>query len=125
MLVVIGDLNPKSKNWYSSDRTTYEGNIIETIPSYFGLHQLIHDPTHISSSCKDLIFTSQLNMVVNSGVYSSLHANCHHQFVFAEFDLKNIILHRTNMKYGTTKRLMPFLLDGQFMNLIGIELSQI
>ena len=27
-------------------------------------------------------------MVVNSGVYSSLHANCHHQIVFAKFDVK-------------------------------------
>ena len=91
MLVVIGDLNAKSKNWYPLDRTTCEGNIIETINSHFGLHQLIHDPTHIlriSSSCIDLIFTSQPNMVVNSGVHSSLHANCHHQIVFAKFDLK-------------------------------------
>ena len=42
MLVVIGDLNAKSKNWHPSDRTTYEGNIIETITSHFGLYQLIH-----------------------------------------------------------------------------------
>ena len=48
MLVVIGDLKAKSKNWYPLDRTTYEGNIIETITSHFGLHQLIHDPAHIS-----------------------------------------------------------------------------
>ena len=91
MLVVIGDLNAKSKNWHPSDRTTYEGNIIETITSHFGLHRLIHDPRHIlgkSSSCIDLIFTSQPNMVVKSGVHSSLHANCHHQIVFAKFDLK-------------------------------------
>ena len=39
MLVVTGDLNEKSKNWYPLDRTTYEGNIIETITSHFGLHQ--------------------------------------------------------------------------------------
>ena len=89
MLVVIGDHNAKSKNWHPSDRTTYEGNIMETIASHFGLHQLIHDPTHIlGKSCIDLIFTSQPNMVVNPGVHSSLHANCHHQIVFAKFDLK-------------------------------------
>ena len=41
MLVVIGDLNAKSKNWYPVDRTTYEGNITETLISHFGLHQLI------------------------------------------------------------------------------------
>ena len=91
MLAVIRDLNAKSKNWYPLGRTTCEGNIIETIISHFGRHQLIHDPTYIlgkSSSCIDFIFTSQPNMVVNSGVHSSLHANCHHQIVFAKFDLK-------------------------------------
>ena len=41
MLVVIGDLNAKSKNWYPVDRTTYEDNITETLISHFGLHQLI------------------------------------------------------------------------------------
>ena len=34
-VVVIRDLNA---NWYPSDRTTYEGNIIETITFHFGLH---------------------------------------------------------------------------------------
>ena len=38
ILVITGDLNTKSKNWYPLDRTTYEGNIIETITSHFGLH---------------------------------------------------------------------------------------
>ena len=36
----------------------------------------------------DLIFTSQPNMAVNSGVHSHLHANCYHQIVFPKFDLK-------------------------------------
>ena len=79
-LVVIRDLNTKSKNWYSLDRTK---KLL-----HFALH---HDPTHIlekSSLCIDLIFSSQPNMVGNSGVHSSLHANCHHQVVFAKFDLK-------------------------------------
>ena len=35
----------------------------------------------------DLIFTSQPNLIMESGVYSSLHSNCHHQEVFAEFNL--------------------------------------
>ena len=80
MLAVIGDLNAKSKNWYPLDRNTYEGNVIVTITSHFNLLQLIHDPAHTletSSSCIDLIFTSQPNMVVNLGVHCSLHANCH------------------------------------------------
>ena len=65
MLVDIGDLRAKSKYWDTLDRTTYDDNIIETVKSHFGLHQLIHDPTHIleKSSYIDLIFPFQLNMV--------------------------------------------------------------
>ena len=36
----------------------------------------------------DLIFTSQPNIVVESGVHPSLHPNCHHQIIFAKFNLK-------------------------------------
>ena len=70
LLDLTGDLNAKSKNWYPLDRTTCEGNIIETITSHSGLHQLTHDLIHIlekPSSCIDLIFTSQPNMLVKFG----------------------------------------------------------
>ena len=54
------------------------------------MQQIIKEPTHISntsSSCIDLIFTSQPNLITGSGVHSSLHSNCHHQTVFAKFSL--------------------------------------
>ena len=54
------------------------------------MNQLSQEPTHIldsSSSCIDLIFTSQPNLVIESGSHSSLHSNCHHQIVFAKFNL--------------------------------------
>ena len=41
-----------------------------------------------SSSCIDLIFTSQPNIVIESGVHPSLHPNCHHQIIFVKFNLK-------------------------------------
>ena len=91
LTTIIGDFNAKSCNWYSHDKTNFEGSTIESITSQFGLHQLINEPTHLlqnSSSCIDLIFTSQPNIVVESGVYPSLHPNCHHQLVFAKFNLK-------------------------------------
>ena len=53
--------------------------------------QVISDPTHIlesSSSCVDLIFTSQPNLVMNSGVHFSLHPNCHRQIMHAKLNLK-------------------------------------
>ena len=91
LTTIIGDSNAKSSNWYSHDKTSFEGSTIESITSQFGLHQLINEPTHLlqnSSSCIDLIFTSQPNIVVESGVHPSLHPNCHHQIIFAKFNLK-------------------------------------
>ena len=54
------------------------------------MHQVIEEPTHIldTSSCIDLIFTSQPNLIIESGVHSSLHSNCHHQIIFAKFNLE-------------------------------------
>ena len=40
-----------------------------------------------SSSCIDLIFTSQANLALESDVQLSLNTNCHYQLVFAKFDL--------------------------------------
>ena len=91
MSVVLGDFNVKSSNWYKHDKTTYEGSKIDAITSQFGLQQLIKEPTHIltdSSSCIDLLFTSQPNLLMESGVHSSLHQNCHHQIIYAKINFK-------------------------------------
>ena len=90
LIALIRDLNAKSKNWYSHDKTSHEGNEIENVTAQFGLQQIIKEPTHISntsSSCIDLILTSQPNLITDSGVDSSLHSNCHHQIVLAKFNL--------------------------------------
>ena len=89
-MTVIGDFNANSKNWYSQDKNSFKGKTIGSITSQFGLYQLINEPTHLLenySSCIDLIFTLQPNLVVESGVHPSLHPNCHHQIVFAKFNL--------------------------------------
>ena len=91
LMVVLGDFNAKSKHWCSQDSTNFEGITIENVTSQFGLSQIITEATHIlesSSSCIDLIFTTQPNLVVESGVHPSLHPNCHHQIVFAKFNLQ-------------------------------------
>ena len=90
MTIVLGDFNAKSNNWCKADITALEGSKIDTIASSYGLNQLIQEPTHIlnsSSSCIGLIFTSQPNLVMESGIHSSLHSNCHHQVVLAKFNL--------------------------------------
>ena len=56
-----------------------------------GVEQIINETTRIigdSSSCIDLIFTAQPNLVMESGVYASLHSSCHHHITFAKFNLK-------------------------------------
>ena len=93
LTVMIGDFNAKSKDWCSIDITSFEGSELDFLTSQFGLLQIIKESTHIldnSRSCIDLIFTSQPNMVIDSGVHASLHANCHHQIIYAKFDLKII-----------------------------------
>ena len=92
--MAIGDFNAKSNNWFCHDKTNFEGDAIENLTSQFGLQQVIKESTHIldtSSSCIDLIFKSQPNLIIESGVHSSLHSNCHHQIIFAKFRLE--ILH--------------------------------
>ena len=37
LIVLIGDLNAKSKNWYSYDKTSHEGNKIENVTAQLGL----------------------------------------------------------------------------------------
>ena len=73
LTTIIGDFDAKSCKWYkySHDKTSFEGSAIEIITSQLGLHQLISEPTHLfqnSSSCIDLIFTSQPSFVVESDV---------------------------------------------------------
>ena len=90
LMVALGDFNAKSSNWYNKDITSDEGRKIEAVTSQYGLRQEINEPTHIlnnSTSCIDLIFNSQPNLLIESGVHPSLHPNCHHQIVFAKFNL--------------------------------------
>ena len=91
LITVIDDFSGKSNNWSRGDRSTIEGSKIDFLTSQFGLSQMMKEPTHIlgnSSSCIDLIFTTQTNMVLESGVHHSLYQNCHHQIIFAKFNLK-------------------------------------
>ena len=93
-LVLLGDFNAKSSNWCKNDITTSEGKVIENISLQFTLLQVINEPTDIlesSSSCTDLTFTSQPNLIAESGVHQSLHPNSHHQIISAKCNLEIIL----------------------------------
>ena len=85
--------NSKLNSWYANNNTNIEGSKSDILTASFGSNQIINEPTHIlnnSSSCVDLIFTSQPNLVIESRVHYSLHANCHHQITYVKFNL-NVI----------------------------------
>ena len=86
LLLLTGDFNARSSSWWPGDVDNIEGTRLESITSFYGLHQINNEPTHIlpsSSSCIDLIFNNQPNMITDSGVYPSHHQICCHQIIFA------------------------------------------
>ena len=89
-MVLLGNFNSECTNWYKHDKTNFEGIAIENISSQCELYQVINEPTHIlenSSSYIDLIFTSQ-PILITELVQPSLDPNCHHQIIYAKFNLK-------------------------------------
>ena len=67
MNVALGDFNAKTTSRYKNGINSYEGLKIDIITSQFGLQQLLNETTNLtrnSSSCIDLIFTSQPNLVM-------------------------------------------------------------
>ena len=78
-----------------NDKTNFEGAKIETPTGHIGLHRITKKLPQIfdgSSSCVNLIFTFQRNLVMKLGAYASLQTNCHHQAIYAKIGLQNIIL---------------------------------
>ena len=94
-VVITGDFNCRSTQWWDNDIENNEGKLFEPVSSELGLHQLITEPTHQmgdSKSCIDLIFTNQPNLFIESGVHPSLHEQCHHQIVYGKLSVSNITL---------------------------------
>ena len=79
--IITGHFNARSSSWWPKDINTTEGSKLLSLTSSNGFPQLINELTHIQtggSSCIDLMFTDQPNLLVNSGIHASLHPNCHH-----------------------------------------------
>ena len=88
--MVIGDFNASSNKWCFHDKPCLEGITAATVKKQYGLHQVIKEPTDIldnPSSCIDLIFTTQPNLIIELSRHPSLHPNCHHQTAYAKFNV--------------------------------------
>ena len=86
LVAAINDFNTRSSSWCINDKSNYERTKIDYLATEYDLKQVINKLTHLlqnSSSCIDLIFTSQANLVMDAGIRPSLHANCHHQIVYS------------------------------------------
>ena len=76
LVVTIGDFNAWSSRWCINGKSNYEGTKIDCLATEHDLKQVINEPTHLlenSSSCIDLKFTSQPNLVKDAGIHSSFH----------------------------------------------------
>ena len=83
--VVLGDFNAKCNKWLSTDINNVSGVELDKLFSLSGFTQLINEPTNFEpnkrKTCIDLIFSSQPNLISESGVHPSLYQTCHHQIV--------------------------------------------
>ena len=89
---VIGDINAKCTNWWKEGSNNLCGLELHNLATLLGFSQLINEPTNFepnkSASCIDLIFASQPNLVLESGIHPSLYKMCHHQIIYANLTLK-------------------------------------
>ena len=83
-LILTGDFNCRSTQWWAQDVENLEGTALDELIETNSLHQLIDTPTNIRNegmSCIDLIITDQPNLFVESGVNPSLDEHCQHQII--------------------------------------------
>ena len=87
--ILIGDFNAKCSKWCSSDKNNIAGLEIENITTTADYSQLINKPTHFingTSSCIDLIFSSNVSFIRNYGIEQSIYEKCHHNITYGTLD---------------------------------------
>ena len=90
-MLLLGDFNAKSKTWFINNQSSRKGTQLESLNSLYGMKQLIAEPTHVlenPSSCIDLLFVNQPNLITDAGVHPSFHLKCHHQVIYAKLNLQ-------------------------------------
>ena len=89
--VITGDLNARCSKWCNEDINSSVGREIDTLTSSAGYKKIINKPTRIvnnTSSCIDLIFCYNFNLLSSYGVDLSLFEKCHHNFIFGKVNIQ-------------------------------------
>ena len=71
-IIITGDFNCRTQQWWSADIEDHHGTALDDLIQSKNLSQLIDEPMHIindSSSCIDLIITSQPFLFVEHGMH--------------------------------------------------------
>ena len=90
-MLLLGNFNAKSKSWFINGQSSSEGTQLESLTSLHGMKQLLAESAHVlenSSSCIDLIFTNQPNLIMDARVHPLLYSKCHHQVIYAKINLQ-------------------------------------
>ena len=85
--VITEYFSSRSPQWWTLDKENNEGCEISFLTSSAGYSQLIDQPTNKtkeSSSCIDLIFTSNPSFI---SAFSSLYEKCHHNLIYGKINL--------------------------------------
>ena len=90
-IILTGDFNRKTKQWWPDGEETNEGVLLNQLIESFSMTQLIDLPTHIlanSSSLIDLIITDQVDLFVDSGLLPSSSCDkSHHEIIYGKLNL--------------------------------------
>ena len=84
---ITGDFNARSPQWWAFNKENNEEREISFLNSSVGYSHLIDQLTHItkaSSSCIDLIFTSNPSFISASGEELLLYEKCHHNLIYGK-----------------------------------------
>ena len=91
-IILTGDTNCRSPLfWDEESFESIEGKALSNLTLINGLEQIINLPTHFPrpgvATCIDHIFTTQSNVIVDSGVIPSPDPCCKHSIVFGKINM--------------------------------------
>ena len=87
--VIVGDFTAKCSKWYLFHKNNAAQEIPQTYATTEGYSQLVNKPTDCangSSSCIDLIFTSNTNLVTDFEVDPTLYKTRHYNLIFGKIN---------------------------------------